>query len=362
MKNPFNNKRVLTPGQRKKQHLLDVKIRAGKAREQRNRVLLYWSCMIVLMVGVGGGIVYGVREGFKRFVWENPDYLVKEIEVTDDGKTLERGQIIEASGVKLGVNVFTVNLSKIRQSLLAVPQLETAEVQRVMPNKIVIAVTERQPVAWVATKRDEDATSPGGSFLIDSHGFLFQCKNQLPDYFHLPVIYGVQTGGLDQGQSLGSPEIKAALDLIRLNAADNTIQARFQAIGIDVSKGYCLVVTDRTHARITFGLERIDWQLDRLMSLLDHIEQEKREIQTVNLMVQRNIPVTFAQAEPAPATPAVTQPAKPEKAAVKKSDSKKSQTISKKKAVPVNKPRGQNDHSDQEKSIRKALPVNTSNT
>ena len=122
------------------------------------------------------------------------------------------------------------------------------------------------------------------------------------------------------------------------------------------------MVTDRTHARITFGLERIDWQLDRLMSLLDHIEQEKREIQTVNLMVQRNIPVTFAQAEPAPATPAVTQPAKPEKAAVKKSDSKKPQTISQKKAVPVNKPRGQNDHSDQEKSIRKALPVNTSNT
>lgn len=286
---------------------------------------------------------------------------------------MQREQIVEAAGVREGVNIFTVNISTMRDALLQVPQIETAEVQRVLPNKIVIVVTERQPVAWVATKRDEDAQSPGGSMLIDARGVLLGCKNQLPSYFHLPVIYGVQTAGMEPGQCLDSPEIKAALDLIRLNAADNAVQARFQATGIDVSKGYCLVATDRSHAKITFGLDRIDWQLDRLMTLLDNIEQGKRELQTVNLMVQRNIPVTFVQSEEAvtdadeskvPPAKAGKPSTKPEKLVEKNAGgaSKKTQTAGQKKAVHVKKARAVNDNSEQSQPVRKAIPVNSSDT
>ena len=204
MRIPFRNKRSSTRKQRKQQHLLDVKVRSGKAREQRNRHLLTWGCVLFLLAGAGGGVYYGAREGLRRFVWENPEYRLKEITVTDDGGSMPREQIVEAAGIHEGVNIFTVNISKMRDALLQVPQIETAEVQRVLPDKILIAVTERQPVAWVATKRDEDAQSPGGSLLIDARGVLIGCNNQLPSYFHLPVIYGVQTAGLEPGQSLDS--------------------------------------------------------------------------------------------------------------------------------------------------------------
>ena len=97
MKNLFHNKREGGRGHRKKQHLLDVKIRADIARGQRNRVLLYWSWMIVLMVGALGGLIYGAHEGLRRYVWENPECKVKVIEVTDDGGTVTRERIIEFS-------------------------------------------------------------------------------------------------------------------------------------------------------------------------------------------------------------------------------------------------------------------------
>ena len=366
MRMPFGNKRVSTPKQRKQQHLLDVKVRSGKAREQRNRHLLTWSCMLILLAAAAGGSYYGVREGLRRFVWENPEYRLKEVEITNEGGSMLREQIVEAAGVREGVNIFTVNISKMRESLLQVPQVETAEVQRVLPDKIVIVITERQPVAWVATKRDEDASAPGSSLLIDARGVLIQCKNQLPAYFHLPVIYGVQMAGLEPGETVQSPEIKAALDLIRLNSADSVAQARFQATGIDVSKGYCLVVTDRSHAKITFGLDRLEWQLDRLITLLDNIEQSKRELQTVNLMVQRNIPVTFVQSEAAAGDTGEPQatPAKTEKPAGKNSTpaSKKSQTVGQKKAMPVRKARAANDDSEQAQPVKKAIPVNSPNT
>jgi len=366
MKMPFSNKRVSTRKQRKQQHLLDVKVRSGKAREQRNRHLLTWSCMLILLAAAGGGIYYGAREGLRRFVWENPEYQLKEVEITNEGGSLLREQIVEAAGVHEGSNIFTVNISKMRESLLQIPQVETAEVQRVLPNKIVISITERVPVAWVAAKHDEDAapSAQDGSLLIDARGVLIPCKTQLPSYFHLPVIYGVQTAGLEPGESLQLPEIKAALDLIRLNTADTA--ARFQATGVDVSKGYCLVVTDRSHAKITFGLDRLEWQLDRLMTLLDQIEQSKRELQTVNLMVQRNIPVTFVQSEISAGDPGESQapPAKSEKSSGKNtaSASKKSQSGGQKKAMPVKKARAANDDSEQAQPVKKALPVNSPNT
>src|SRR5256885_604870 len=71
------------------------------------------------------------------------------------------------------------------------------------------------------------------------------------------------------------------------------MQTRFQIREIDVSKGYCLVVTDRNHSRVTFGFDNLDTQLQRLEQFLIYSEDAHRELATVNLLVQRNIPVTF---------------------------------------------------------------------
>ena len=74
------------------------------------------------------------------------------------------------------------------------------------------------------------------------------------------------------------------------------MQTRFQIRKIDLSKGYCLVVTDKNHAQITFGFDHLDTQLQRLEQL-PRLRRRLRtqNLTTVNLLVQRNIPVTFAK-------------------------------------------------------------------
>ena len=79
------------------------------------------------------------------------------------------------------------------------------------------------------------------------------------------------------------------------------LQGRLQIQSIDVSKGYCLVVTDKQRASITFSTDEIEWQLHRLETVLSYCDKNNRELQTVNLMAQRNLPVTFVP-QPAPAT------------------------------------------------------------
>ena len=311
--NPPPNKRVSSTRQRKQQHLLDVKIRVGKERERRIRAVAVFFCKTVLAAALAAGAWHGGKEAWRHFVWENPDYFVREPDVKTDG-TLTREQILAAADIIEGRNILTVDLGKSRAALEKLPQVESAEVQRTFPNRVAITISERRPIAWVTLKKEEDPTTSDRAFLIDARSFILRSRVLLPEYYHLPIISGVETENLIPGQRVNAFDIQAALKLVQLNA-DST---RFQVRNIDLAKGYCLVVTDQRRARITFGFENIETQIERLNRLLDVIEPTRQEIRTVNLIPERNVPVTFydpsqeaAEAEAA-APAAENTPPKPE--------------------------------------------------
>jgi hypothetical protein len=89
-------------------------------------------------------------------------------------------------------------------------------------------------------------------------------------------------------------EAKAALELLRLSAR-SFMQTRFQIREIDTSKGYCLTVTDKNHTRVTVGFDHLEKEIQRLEQFLVFADDSRRDIETVNLLVQRNVPVTFTK-------------------------------------------------------------------
>ena len=119
-------------------------------------------------------------------------------------------------------------------------------------------------------------------------------KKLLPEYLALPLIVGCSSEALVPGKVVDSFEAKAALELLRLTTT-SFMQTRFQIREIDVSKGYCLLVTDKNHTQVMFGFDHLDAQMQRLEQFLVYSDDSHREIETVNLLVARNIPVTFAQ-------------------------------------------------------------------
>ena len=253
------------------------------------------------------------------------------------------------------------------------PQVKHVELQRVLPNKIVIEINERRPVAWLASTQTDDPSASEKSSLIDSAGVVFKPKRQMAEYLRLPSIYGVDAENFPPGEVVDNPEVLSALELIRQNGDAN----RFQLQSIDLSKGYCMIATDAKRAKITFGLDNVDRQLERLGAVLDYTYNTHRDLQTVNLMVERNIPVTFAvpgAQEPVaeesvktdkPANP-VAKPGGSDKieksspssgsrtASVKSSEAKKRAALSKKKVEPEIR--------RAEPVIRRALPVNPMRT
>jgi cell division protein FtsQ len=293
------NKRASSTRQRKHQHLLDVKIRAKNAAARRAQNVLLTLCGLVLIGFVLGGIAFGAKRVLNSLFFANSDYALKTIEVTSDGK-LSRETILHTADVAEGKNIFSIDLPKLQEKLGSLPQVEDSRIQRILPNKLVISIQERRPVAWVVPP-DANVRSFNfeNAYLVDRRGILLKTKSLAPEYLGLPLIVGVDTSNCQAGQPLERDEVKAGLDLIRASA--EILQGRLQIQSIDVSKGYCLVVTDKQRASITFGTEDIEWQLHRLETVLSYCDKNNRELQTVNLMAQRNVPVTFIpQAVPVP--------------------------------------------------------------
>jgi cell division protein FtsQ len=248
----------------------------------------------VLVVALIAGAYYGLRAGLRRFFFDNPDYRLNTIAIRTDG-TLQREQVLKAGKLEEGSNIFTVNLAAVHERIQQLAQVDEVQVERKLPNEIDITITERKPIAWITSEKSvADPFASDAAFLVDARGTLMKEKKLLPEYLALPLITGCSEEALDPGKTIESFEARAALELLRLTTT-SFMQTRFQIREIDLSKGYCLVVTDKNHAQVTFGFDDLEEQMSRLEQFLVYSDDSEREIATVNLLVARNTPVTFAQ-------------------------------------------------------------------
>jgi cell division septal protein FtsQ len=288
------NQRVSNVRQRRQQHLLDVKVRSRSATQYRNRRVLVVISKVALVVALCLGIYAGARYGARRFFFDNPDYRLTTIDVQSDGSLL-RDHILKTANLREGENIFRVNLAEVHHRLQQLPQVDEVVVVRKLPGEIQIKVIERRPIAWITSEKGmADPFASEHAFLVDARGVLMKEKTLLPEYLGLPLISGCTSESLEAGRIVDSYEVKAALELLRLGTR-SFMQTRFQVREIDLSLGYGLAVTDKNHTRVTFPYENLETQLQRLEQFLVYSDDSKQEIATVNLLVQRNIPVTFAK-------------------------------------------------------------------
>lgn len=289
----LTNQRLSTSRQRRQQHLLDVRVRSQRATHHRNRRALVFVAKVVIVLVLGLGIILGVREALNRFFFQNPDYRLSALGVQTDG-TLSREQILHAAGISEGLNMFSVNLAQVHDRVQQLPQVDEVQVERKMPNEIDIRITERRPIAWISSEKEiADPFTSDSAFLVDARGILMKEKKLAPEYLSLPSITGCADEALVPGKAVESFEGKSALALLRLTTT-SFMQTRFQIRDIDVSKGYCLLVTDKNHSVVMFAFDNLEAQMQRLEQLLVYADDMHRQIATANLLVARNVPVTFA--------------------------------------------------------------------
>ncbi|MCK9589464.1 MAG: FtsQ-type POTRA domain-containing protein [Terrimicrobiaceae bacterium] len=276
------------------QHLLNVKVRAVTARRQRRQKLssFFWASVLIGVVCLAAWL--GIATALDKFFFSNPDYTLKRVTLEMDS-VLTREEALAETGIREGENIFRTDLAHAEKSLRAIPMVGDVCIERHLPDHISITVTARAPVAWVAPlEKDADPFDPEKSLLVDETGFLMKPRIIQPEFYHLPVIYGVQSDNIRDGEPLHNEDLHRALTL--LDEVARHPECLLNIRTMNISKGYCMDVVSDKNARVTFSTEDYSEQLGRLRQLLEHCRDTGRELDSVNLMVRRNTPVTFVMA------------------------------------------------------------------
>lgn len=277
-------------------HVLDVRIRTSTARRRRQETISKWVVSLFFVVAIGAGAIFGVRAALDRFFFNNADYTLNRI-TFDLDSILTREEALEATGLHEGINIFSVDLNKVEATFRAMPQVQDVRIKRELPDHLAVTVTAREPVAWVAAEGESgDPTASEKALLADASGYLMRPRHILPEYYHLPVIYGVKSDNIRDGESLSSEDLRLALLLIDTVARHPESLLRIRTL--DISRGYCIEVVNDANARILFANTDFENQLIRVQQLLTHCAESGRALESVNLMVKRNTPVTFIASAP----------------------------------------------------------------
>jgi cell division septal protein FtsQ len=295
-----------------REHVLDVKLRSDQVRAARVRVATILFC---LLFGTFFGIYLLWRTGevlLDKFVYENPDFAVLNIEVHTDG-VLSLPQLRGSSNVRIGANLIRLDLAEVKRNLEMDSTVETASVERVLPHTLRIFVTERSPVAQVNTPCvDQNGTYSFAVTQLDAKGVAMkprdprQCVVSMADLNpQLPVIVGLNTTKLKQGDTVPAadlPRAQAALGLV--TAFSHSAMAGLVDLrSVDISTPGVLVVTTGQGGQITFRTDNFDQQLARWRKIFDLGVSQQRSIASADLAVENNIPVRWLNVGPQPAAP-----------------------------------------------------------
>lgn len=146
----------------------------GRSWPFYRRVLLFSA---VGIAGASAGIVAG------RFLLYSPRMLLLKPDQVDvaGNRVVSREAVLQAFSGDRGRSVLTIPLEERRSALEELPWVESASVQRILPNRVRVEVTERTPIAFLRSGTQLD--------LIDAHGVTL---DRPPDAdLRFPIVTGL---------------------------------------------------------------------------------------------------------------------------------------------------------------------------
>jgi len=282
-----------------RRHVLNVKMRTSERRKLRLR-RTFFTLSIAFLVTFSCYIIWRGGDAFVRWaVLENPYFEIHQLEVETDG-VIRKDAIRQWAGVRFGLNLFALDLSRVKRDLELIPSIASCEIERVLPDTIKIRVKEREPVAqFILPKLAHAGLTRQGLYIVDRDGYVMlplhpdQCREpQDATIGNLPYLVGVPLQELRSGYQLESPQAVSALKLIETFRKSSLAgQVKLEEIDIRIP-GALQVQTDQD-TRIMFGLEQFDRQILRWQKLHLLSVQYTKKLISIDLSPTNNVPLIW---------------------------------------------------------------------
>ncbi|HKD07215.1 MAG TPA: FtsQ-type POTRA domain-containing protein [Bryobacteraceae bacterium] len=151
---------------------------------------------IALWMGVVAGVAWGAREA-RSFLIADPRFRLEKLEIHGAIYT-SRARIQNVFASDFNHGIFQIPLAERRRHVLAIDWVRTAALTRVWPDRIVVTVSERKPVAFA--KLPVPGTLRHWLALIDDEGILLSLPPKVR--FALPVLSGISEEQSDDERRL----------------------------------------------------------------------------------------------------------------------------------------------------------------
>jgi cell division protein FtsQ len=244
------------------------------------RWLLFFTAVVAPM-GITSYYLTTFALSSPRFELHSAD----DVQVTGN-QFVSREEVANALGLPLhadssrGIKVFRLSLEAARKQVETIAWVQSAALTRILPNRLLVHVTERTPVAF--------ANAGGHVGLVDSDGVLLD-KPESASY-DFPVITG-----LDPNARLEECRSRMALyqDFMR-QLGEEIAHSGWMVSEADVADGddlKALLVQGRDTLRVHFGHENFLERFHTFLALLPELRKSNAPLDSVDLRYRNQVVV-----------------------------------------------------------------------
>jgi cell division protein FtsQ len=243
----------------------------------------YRRVLVLSFAGVAGVTVaaYGVQ-----FLLYSPGMLLKPDQIELRGsRIVSREAVLQQFVHDRNRSVLRVPLDARRSQLEQIPWVESATVQRILPNRLRVELTERTPVAF--------ARNGAELALIDAHGVILDRPRG--EDLHFPVVTGVSEDlPRDQREKRMQTyeEFIRDIDLVRGGSSD-----RVSEVDLSNPKDLRVVMTglasanDAQAVTIHFGSSEFTGKYKMLVDNFSQWQANAGRVQSIDLQYSRQVVV-----------------------------------------------------------------------
>ena len=240
------------------------------------RKLLHRLLGISLLLGklalaillVGGALLAG------RTVFHSGYFAIDKVQV-ENLHRLQADEVIGLSDIRIGGNIFDLDLEAIGRKIAENPWVAEAEVQRVFPREVVITVRERKPKAII---------NLGYLYYVDGEGEIFKVLNG-DDRLDYPVLTGIDRHFLLDNPGEAHQLLQDAMGLLaQLEARRIFSLGEVSELHIDREDGFS-VNTLRSGVPVRLGFRGFGSKLDRLERIYPQLQRRLAGLKYIDLNV-----------------------------------------------------------------------------
>jgi cell division septal protein FtsQ len=265
------------------------------------RLLGFFFRIALLTLSLAGGLLIGHACWlFHEFLFESPYFAIREITIQfDDEPGFEDDLRVEmqirhrlrSEGIS-GGNILKLDGARARQIVEEHPKVGTASVRKVLPDRVMVQVRRRVPVALALGAE---------IYVIDIEGAVLETLEiQNPRVLEFPFITGVESGRLEPGAHIQSENLTKILGLILC------LKERARVLYEQISEAHCdkegnLTLILKGGSEIRFGsgdpigkMPALDTFIEKMGDPSGYVYIDLRLDDQIPALPKENVPATPA--------------------------------------------------------------------